>query len=52
RQGQAVHGVIIDAKGQAWFSRIFGQGGFSVVSDPEKLTAALPEIYRQVTGGA
>ncbi|MCP5036817.1 MAG: VWA domain-containing protein, partial [Rhodobacteraceae bacterium] len=45
RQGQAVHGVIIDAKGQAWFSRIFGQGGFSVVSDPEKLTAALPEIY-------
>ena len=52
RQGQAVHGVIIDAKGQAWFSRIFGQGGFSVVADAEKLTAALPEIYRQVTGGA
>lgn len=51
RKGQAVHGVVVDAKGQAWFSRIFGQGGFSVVSDAEKLTAALPEIYRQITGG-
>ncbi len=52
RLGQAVHGVVIDRKGQAWFSRIFGQGGFSVVAEPGRLTAALPEIYRQVTGGA
>ncbi len=52
RKGQSVHGVIIDAKGQAWFSRIFGNGGFSVVADPERLTNALPEIYRQITGGA
>lgn len=52
RQGHTVHGVIVDAKGQAWFSRIFGSGGFSVVPDAEKLTGALPEIYRQITGGA
>ncbi|MCP5075873.1 MAG: nitric oxide reductase D protein [Rhodobacteraceae bacterium] len=52
RRGQAVHGVVVDAKGQAWFSRIFGPDGFSMVPDPGKLTAALPEIYRQITGGA
>ncbi len=52
RKGQSVHGVVIEAKGQAWFSRIFGNSGFSVVSDPAKLTSALPEIYRQITGGA
>ncbi len=52
RLGQAVHGVVIDRKGQAWFSRIFGEGGFSVVPEPDRLTAALPEIYRQITEGA
>ena len=52
RKGHSVHGVVIDAKGQAWFSRIFGNGGFSVVSDASKLASALPEIYRQITGGA
>lgn len=52
RKGQSVHGVVIDAKGQSWFSRIFGQGGYSLVPEAEKLTAALPEIYRQITGGA
>ncbi len=52
RLGQAVHGVVVDKKGQAWFSRIFGEGGFSVVAEPDRLTAALPEIYRQITGGA
>lgn len=52
RKGQAVHGVVVDAKGQAWFSRIFGTEGYSVVPDASKLTSALPEIYRQITGGA
>ncbi|MCP3969151.1 MAG: VWA domain-containing protein [Rhodobacteraceae bacterium] len=52
RRGQAVQGVVVDAKGQAWFSRIFGADGFSMVPDPGKLTAALPQIYRQITGGA
>ncbi len=52
RLGQAVHGVVVDKKGQAWFSRIFGEGGYSVVAEPDRLTGALPEIYRQITGGA
>ncbi len=52
RKGQAVHGVIVDARGQAWFSRIFGEGGYSMVADPDRLIAALPEIYRQITKGA
>lgn len=52
RCGQAVHGVVVDAKGQVGFSRIFGPDGFSMVPDPGKLTAALPDIYRQITGGA
>jgi len=52
RLGQAVHGVVVDRKGQAWFSRIFGEGGYSVVAEPDRLTGALPEIYRQITEGA
>ncbi len=52
RRGQAVHGVVVDARGQAWFARIFGEGGYSMVADPDRLTAALPDIYRQITKGA
>ncbi len=52
RRGHAVHGVVVDQKGQGWVQRIFGTDGFSVVPDPTRLTAALPEIYRQITGGA
>ena len=52
RRGQAVHGVVVDQNGQGWVNRIFGTGGFSIVPDANRLTAALPEIYRQITGGA
>lgn len=52
RLGHAVHGVVVDQKGQGWVNRIFGNGGFSVLPDASRLTAALPEIYRQITGGA
>ncbi|WP_424943587.1 nitric oxide reductase activation protein NorD [Aliiroseovarius crassostreae] len=51
RLGQAVHGVVVDQKGQAWVNRIFGSDGFSIVPDANRLTAALPEIYRHITGG-
>lgn len=47
-RGQTVHGVIIDEDGQNWFSRIFGRGGFSLLPSPERLTRALPEIYRSL----
>ena len=51
RKGQSVFGVTIDAKAQASFARIFGPGGFVVVPNPEKLTAALPELYRHLVSG-
>lgn len=48
RAGHAVFGVTIDRNAQSWFPRIFGQGGFSVIRDPDRLTTALPDIYRQL----
>ncbi len=50
RAGHSVFGITVDAKGKAWFSRMFGQGGFAVIPDPEKLIFALPQIYRQLVG--
>ncbi|HEX2842347.1 nitric oxide reductase activation protein NorD [Hyphomicrobium sp.] len=51
RRGQSVFGVTIDTKSQATFSRIFGQGGYVVIPDPEKLVAALPQLYRHLVSG-
>ena len=51
RAGQSVFGVTIDKSGKAWFPRLFGQGGFAVIPHPDKLTQALPQIYRQLIGG-
>ncbi|WP_374303431.1 nitric oxide reductase activation protein NorD [Paracoccus sp. (in: a-proteobacteria)] len=48
RAGHAVFGITIDKGAQSWFPRIFGQGGFAVIRDPDRLTNALPEIYRQL----
>ena len=48
RAGHAVFGITIDRDAQSWFPRIFGQGGFSVIRDPDRLITALPEIYRQL----
>lgn len=50
RQGQSVFGIAIDPKGQSWFPRLFGQGHYAVIAHPDKLTAALPQIYRQLVG--
>lgn len=49
RAGQSLHGVIIDEDGQDWFARIFGRGGFSLMSNPARLPQALPDIYRTLT---
>ncbi|WP_319531343.1 VWA domain-containing protein [uncultured Cohaesibacter sp.] len=49
RAGLSLHGVIIDEDGQDWFARIFGRGGFTLLPHPERLTRALPEIYRTLT---
>ena len=50
RQGHAVFGITVDRDGKSWFPRIFGQGGFALIPNPEKLTQALPEIYRHLVG--
>ena len=50
RAGHSVFGITIDREGKSWFPRIFGRGGFAVIPHPDHLTAALPEIYRQLLG--
>ncbi|MEM7498943.1 MAG: nitric oxide reductase D protein [Pseudomonadota bacterium] len=50
RGGQAVHGLTIDHTARTAFARIFGRGGFTLIPNPERLTDALPAIYRQVVG--
>ncbi|MCW3784405.1 nitric oxide reductase activation protein NorD [Defluviimonas salinarum] len=47
--GQSVHGVIVDADGQEWFSRIFGRAGFTLLPYPDRLPRALPDIYQSLT---
>lgn len=48
RAGHSVFGITIDRDAQSWFPRIFGQGGFQVIREPDRLITALPEIYRQL----
>ncbi len=50
RIGQSVFGITVDRSGKSWFPRMFGQGGFALIPDPEKLIYALPQIYRQLVG--
>lgn len=50
RAGQSVFGITVDSDAKSWFPRLFGQGGFAVVPNPEKLIFALPRIYRQLVG--
>lgn len=50
RLGHAVFGITVDRDGKAWFPRLFGQGGYAVIPHPDKLTQALPQIYRQLVG--
>lgn len=50
RAGHSVYGITIDKTGKSWFPRMFGQGGFAVIPEPEKLIYALPQIYRQLVG--
>jgi nitric oxide reductase NorD protein len=46
---QSLHGIVIDEDGQDWFARIFGRGGFTLLPHPERLSRALPDIYRTLT---
>ena len=35
--------------GRTGFGRIFGRGGFSLLTHPDRLPRALPDIYRNLT---
>lgn len=50
RAGQSVFGITVDKQAKAWFARMFGQGSFYVIAHPERLTEALPMIYRELVG--
>jgi nitric oxide reductase NorD protein len=50
RRGQAVFCVAIDPQARSYLPRLFGPAGFSIVAKPEKLSAALPAIYRHLLG--
>ena len=48
RRGQSVFCVAIDAQARTYLPHLFGPAGFAIVSKPEKLSAALPAIYRNI----
>ncbi len=48
RAGHAVFAVTVDGKARGYIPRIFGRGGFTIVGHPDRLTSALPAIYRQL----
>ena len=48
RLGHAVFGITIDKRAETYIPRIFGQNGYAIVSRPERLTSALPLIYRHL----
>jgi len=50
RMGHSVYGITVEARDKAWFSRMFGAGGYAIIAHPDKLTLALPEIYRHLVG--
>ncbi|WP_319824462.1 nitric oxide reductase activation protein NorD [Thalassovita sp.] len=50
RAGHAVFGITVDRDGKSWFPRIFGQGGYALIPNPDKLIQALPRIYRELVG--
>ncbi len=50
RAGHSVFGVTIDKRAKSWFPRLFGRGGFHVIPHPDRLTRALPQIYRELVG--
>ena len=50
RAGQATYGIAIDAEARLSFPRLFGRGGFTVIPHPDRLTEALPQLYRQLLG--
>jgi nitric oxide reductase NorD protein len=51
RAGLAVFGITVDQKAQDYFPYLFGRGGYAIVSQLDRLTQALPMLYKQLVGG-
>lgn len=49
-QGLHVFGITVDRKARDYFPYLFGRGSYAIVGRPGRLPAALPRIYRQLTG--
>ena len=50
RRGQAVFAVTIDAEARAYLPHLFGRAGYALAPAPDRLTEALPSIYRHIVG--
>jgi len=50
KSGAAVFGVTVDAQARDYFPYMFGRGGCAIVPHIERLSAALPNIYRHLVG--
>lgn len=50
REGLAVFGITVDSKARDYFPYLFGRGAYAIVGRIGRLPAALPAIYRQITG--
>lgn len=48
RLGQSLFAITVDAKAGDYLPYLFGQNGFSMVPQAEKLIEALPHLYRHV----
>jgi len=48
KSGAAVFGVTVDGEAQDYFPYMFGRGGCAIIPHIERLSAALPNIYRQL----
>ncbi len=51
QQEVRVFGITVDKAAGQYVPRLFGRGGYALVDRPEKLSEALPRIYRQITTG-
>lgn len=49
RLGQALFAVTVDHMARSYLPHLFGANGYAIVSDPERLIEALPQMYRHVT---
>lgn len=48
RLGHGVFGITIDKRAEAYIPHIFGQNGFAIIQEPNRLVSTLPHIYRQL----